>query len=295
MKRSKLFNHKPSVFTMVTGLLLWILSLGLIFLFIYAFINSFKGLGEYIDNPLGMTKKWDWQNYRLIFYYFNVKVGVGAAAKTVYIEHMLLNTILYCVGCTAASIITCVITAYVTARFEYKFSSFIYAFTLMAMSLTVVGSQASELKILKTLHIHDTFIGNWLLKANFLGMYYLVFHAIFKGLPKSFAEAAEIDGASNFKVFITIMVPLAKNTIFTIALMYFIGYWNDYQTPLLYLPSHPTIALGLFNFSKSSIPDIASPTIKLGASIVVFLPIFVVFLIFQKRIIGNISLGGLKE
>ena len=289
------FKKKPDLFSVICGIFLFIASFGLIFLFLYAFVNSFKGLGEYIDDPLGFTKDWRIDNYSMIIDYFFVKIGVGANARIVYIEGMVLNTLGYCFGCTLCSLVVCSVTAYATARFDYKFSSVIYAFNIMAMSLTVVGSQASELKVIKDLHIYDTFMGNFILKANFLGLYYMVLHAIFSSVPKAYSEAAEIDGASNFRVFLSVMLPLAKNTLFTIGLIYFIGYWNDYQTPLLYLPSHPTIALGLFNFTKSSIPDIASPTIKLGACIVVFMPIFILFLIFQKRIIGNVSLGGIKE
>ena len=95
MKKRVLFKNRPSLFTLFTGLILATLSFGLIFLFGYAFVNSFKGLGEYIDNPLGMTEKWEWKNYEMIFYYFNVKIGVGAEAKVLFIEHMILNTLLY--------------------------------------------------------------------------------------------------------------------------------------------------------------------------------------------------------
>ena len=287
--------RKTDVLFIVCGIFMFVACFGLVFLFLYAFVNSFKGLGEYIDNPLGITREWRWDNYLMIIDYFSVKIGVGAHAKVVYIEDMIFNTLLYCFGCVFCSLTVCTITAYATARFDFKFSGFIYAFNLMAMSLTIVGTQASELKVLKDLHLYDTFIGNFILKANFLGLYFMVLHAIFKGVPKAYSEAAEIDGASELRIFLSVMLPLARNTLFTIGLIYFIGYWNDYQTPLLYLPSNPTIALGLFNFTKSTIPDIASPTIKLGACIIVFLPIFTLFLIFQKRIIGNIYMGGIKE
>ena len=286
-------GRRPNAFSIICSAFLWIFCLLLIFLFVYAFFNSFKGLIEFIENPLGIPRTWSFDNYLLILNYF--VYTVGARGPTYYIEDMILFTLIYCIGCTFCSIAVCTVTAYVTARFAYKFSEIVYVTVLVTMSLSVVGSQASELEILRSISLYDTFIGVFLLKANFLGVYFLVLHAMFKGVPRTYSEAAEIDGAGNLRIFWSIMLPLARNTLFTITLIYFIGYWNDYQTPLLYLPSSPTIALGLFNFNNSTIPDIASPTIKLGASFMVFLPIFIVFLIFQKRIIGNVSLGGIKE
>lgn len=287
------FKRKPNAFTIVCGTFLWILSLALLLLFVYAFINSFKSLLDWTNNSTGLPEEWCVENYIDILNYF--KYPVPNNGPTYYIEDMIFFTIIYCVGCTAVNLIVVTVTAYVTARFNYKFSGVVYTIVLITMSLPIVGSQASELRVLNMLGLTDTFAGSFLLKANFLSMYYMVFHAAFKGVGKSYSEAAEIDGAGNFRVFVSIMLPLVKNTLMTIGLIYFIGYWNDYQTPYLYLRKTPTIAVGLFYFNASTIPDIASPTIKLGASIMVFLPIFIIFLIFQKRIIGNVSLGGVKE
>jgi len=91
-----------------------------------------------------------------------------------------------------------------------------------------------------------------------------------------------------------IIFPLVSQAFFTVMLIYFIGYWNDYQTPLLYLPSRPTISLGLLKFRQNTQNDIASESIKLGAAILVFAPIFAVFIIFQKRLMGKVAIGGIK-
>ena len=90
------------------------------------------------------------------------------------------------------------------------------------------------------------------MKLNFLGIYFLVFYSILKSLPKTFTEAAKIDGAHNFTIMLKIIFPLTITTFATILLLNFIAYWNDYQVPLIYLPSYPTIALGLFRMGTSS-------------------------------------------
>ena len=285
---------KPAMaYTVICAAFLWIFALSLIFLFAYAFVNSVKGIFDYIENPLGLPEKWEWGNYLLIWEYFYTKIG--SSGPIYYLEHMFAFGFLYAAGCAAASTAVSALTAYATAQFDYKFSKIVYALVLFTMACPIIGAQASELQMVKTLGIYDTFIGCFILKSNFLSMYYLVLFALFKGIPKEFDEAARIDGAGTFTIFFKIMLPFARNTIFTIMLLHFISYWNDYQTPLLYLPSYPTIAYGLFKFSFSTIPDIAGNHIKLGGCLVVALPIFVVYMIFQNRLIGNISLGGIKE
>ena len=125
-------------------------------------------------------------------------------------------------------------------------------------------------------------------------MYFFVFLSIFKGIPNAFAEAAKIDGASHFRVFVLIMLPLVKTTFFTVLLIRFIEFWNDYQTPLIYLPSFPTVARGLFAFNLSTANEIASVPGKLAGAMVMLLPILVVFVLFHKRLMGNLTMGGLK-
>ena len=133
-----------------------------------------------------------------------------------------------------------------------------------------------------------------MLKANFLGMYFFVFYASFKNVPKSYSEAAQIDGAGHCSILFRIYYPIVFNAILTIVLLYFIQYWNDYQTPLIFLPSMPTAAYGLFKFQSSTSGAASSIPIQLAACVFLALPIFVLFVIFKEKLIGNISIGGLK-
>ena len=92
------------------------------------------------------------------------------------------------------------------------------------------------------------------------------------------------------------MMPLVSKTLATVLLIDFIAFWNDYQTPFLYMPSSPTLAYGLymFTFSNKS-AKISSVPMRMAGCMVLFIPIFIVFISFQKYLIGNVSVGGLKE
>ena len=131
----------------------------------------------------------------------------------------------------------------------------------------------------------------YILQANFLGMYFLVFYATFRSLSWEYAEAAFVDGASHFTVMTRIMLPLVKSTILAVGVMVFIGFWNDYQTPMIYMPSHATISFGLFQFTNASG---GSPSEVPAASIVVMLPMLIIFIILKDKFIGNLTVGGIK-
>ena len=81
-------------------------------------------------------------------------------------------------------------------------------------------------------------------------------------------------------------------------LLYFVGFWNDYNAPLLYFPSYPTLAYGLYYITSGPgayETAISIPPMRLAASMILFVPIVIVFVIFRDRIIGNVTIGGVKE
>jgi ABC-type glycerol-3-phosphate transport system permease component len=127
-----------------------------------------------------------------------------------------------------------------------------------------------------------------------MGLYYLLFHAAFKNLSWGYAEAAEIDGASEWTIMVKIMFPLVASTFGVIMLLFFISYWNDYMTPLLYLPSYPTIAVGLYKFYSAPGQQTGLIPMQLTGCMLVMVPILIIFIIFRNKIMSNVAIGGLK-
>ena len=138
-------------------------------------------------------------------------------------------------------------------------------------------------------------IGMWILKSGFLGMHFLIFYGMFKAMPKDYSEAAYVDGANNFTVMVRIMFPLARNTFLTIMLIKFIDLWNDYYMTMQFMPNIKTLAFGLYEYSQSYKPAISSTPMKLAGCCILAVPVLVLFLCFHDRIMGNISMGGIKE
>ena len=287
----------PTTIILMSVLILY--SVSLLLPILWGLSTSLKTDLDFYLNPFwlpdGWFWNWQWSNYSYAFMNFVVKVEAGAGFRIIYMEEMFLYTILYALGCAFFQSFVCCVVAYMVVKFDYFFSKVIYTVVIVAMILPIVGSLPSEIQMSRALGFFDTIWGMWIMKSHFLGMYFLVFHAMFRGIPKEFADAARVDGAGNFQVLFSIMMPLARNTLFTVILLNFIGYWNDYQVPLIYLPSYPTIAYGLYLFNFSTINSLSTIPMKITGCMIMMLPILIVFLIFRNRLIGNISIGGLKE
>ena len=284
----------PTTIILMSVLILY--SVSLLLPILWGLSTSLKTDLDFYLNPFwlpdGWFWNWQWSNYSYAFMNFVVKVEAGAGFRIIYMEEMFLYTILYALGCAFFQSFVCCVVA---VKFDYFFSKVIYTVVIVAMILPIVGSLPSEIQMSRALGFFDSIWGMWIMKSHFLGMYFLVFHAMFRGIPKEFADAARVDGAGNFQVLFSIMMPLVRNTLFTVILLNFIGYWNDYQVPLIYLPSYPTIAYGLYLFNFSTINSLSTIPMKITGCMIMMLPILIVFLIFRNRLIGNISIGGLKE
>ena len=146
---------------------------------------------------------------------------------------------------------------------------------------------------MEMLHLKDSIIGICFLNGTYTGLYFLVFCATFSSISSAYAEAAKIDGAGHFAIFVKIMLPLVSSTIFAVFILQFITNWNDYYTPMIFLSSRPTIAYALFEFKKES-ESVAPTSLKLSASIFTCIPIIILFIIFRNKIMGKIAIGGVK-
>lgn len=252
---------------------------------------------ERIGNKLWLPHSITFENYARAYKYFYIEVAAktpGGSIMRYNIFQQFVNSILFAVGSAVAMTLTSAIMGYATARFNYRFSNFIYAFVLAALALPIVGSLPSEIATAQRLGIFDTFIGIWIMRSTFLNTYFLIFHAQFKMIPKDYTEAAKIDGANPFMVMTLIIMPLAWGTIVAVFVLNFIALWNDFQVPMIYLPSHPVAAYGMYQFQNTAIPAIANTPPRLAGICLLAFPIIVFYAIFNKRLNVNLSVGGIK-
>ena len=292
----KKMTRKVPVFAIVLLAILLFYFISLLLPMIWALYTSIKDPVAYRSDPIWPSFSFTYENYIKAFGGFKKAITLkDGSPDTVYFEHMMLYSIIYAVGSSFIQTVIICITAYATSRFNFRFDKWIYTIVIVTMILPIIGSLPSELRMAKLLGLYDSIWGMFLMKANFLGMYYLVFHAMFRGIPKDFDEAAYMDGAGNFTIFFKIIFPLVIGTFVTVMLIKFIDFWNDYTTPMVYMPNFPTISLGLFEMTNATTTGKTGVQIELAASMIVFIPNFIIFIIFRDKLIGNISMGGLKE
>ena len=265
---------------------------------LWGLMTSVKNIDDFRNNVLGLPQKefgFAFENYPYVLQRFHADASYEGKAFTVELGNLIYNTLMYVIGSALMSTIVPCMVAYVVAKFPFKISKVLYSIVLITMIIPIVGTYPSEIVMLKNLNLYNSMYGAWIQKANFLGMYFLVFHATFVRLSGDFSEAAYLDGANEFVVMMRIILPLVKNIFFTVFLIKFIEYWNDYQTPHLYHPGYPTIAYGSFYMSKLYIDGLETVPLRMTSCIIVVIPILLLFIIFSERLMSNISMGGLKE
>lgn len=296
MTKKKLQRMKEWDFVAVFAYAVLILySLIIIYLLFFAVITALKNNYDFTNdhNIFGLPNVGKYalslENFQNAVEYMKIQIRgreyAGVFAQFIY-------ALMYAFGCTIANVFSKVFAAYFCSKFKTKFGRILYVVSVVAMILPVVGTMASTIRIMRLLNIYNTYQGIVLYNASFWGPYFLVFYAAFKGIPDTYAEAARMDGAGHFMIFFRIHIPLIAPTIFAVAILQFIMFWNDYQTPLVYLESMPTISYGLYRFSTTSHADNA-PAL-LSASLLVCIPIVILFVLFKNMIMQNMTAGGIK-
>lgn len=233
---------------------------------------------------------------------FGVMMGAQTSAdlQYEYFPDLLVNTLIYVGGCAFVASFVPALTAYLTAKYDFKLSGIIFVLYTLMMCMPIVGNQPSQLAFFKSTGLYDTMFGIILQWASGAGMYYFVFYAYFKGVSETYREAASIDGAGETKIMFSIYFPLAIKMILTVFLIQFVSLWNDYQNPLIFLPTQPTLATAVYymtnlaNGTKEAKTFAEAPA-KMAASMVLALPIMVLFIATKNKLMGDISLGGIKE
>jgi ABC transporter, permease protein len=290
-KKTKM-SRKMDAFEIVLYVIVTIYCLSMIYVLLFGLINSLKDATDYEwNNPFGLPSKefgWHFDNYAKVLTEFKVFTLGG---NEVYLMQMFFNSLFYAVFMSLFCMATQIITAYAIAKYDFRFKFVLYGVAVVVMLLPIIGSLASEVQMAEAFNFRNNLIGVCIMKCKYPGLYFLVFYATFKGLSWTYAEAAQIDGAGHFKIFIEIMLPLIRSTVFAVFILLFIEYWNDYYTPMVFLPESPTMSYGLFLFQTD---NKASTPVQLASCLMACLPILVVFVAFKDKIMSNVTMGGIK-
>ena len=270
----------------------------------WAFVKSIQDMSDFLLSGSSATawpNKFSFAAYAKVLTVIKFDIrGYDGSVHTAYMFEMTLNAIIFSLINTFVNLIVTMCVAYVTARHDFWFNKVLVGFFYFQMLVPIIGTMSSSLKILKNLHLFDTWLGFVIQRFNFFGgLYFLIYRDMFKKLADSYADAAKIDGAGNWQVMIQICFPLVKSIFMMGAMTGLISSWNNYSAPLLYLPSHPTVSYGLFIFNNAKSggdnAEFAYMPYKLAGFMLLLLPTTLFYLLFKEKMLGATSTGGLKE
>ena len=294
VKKNNRVSRRMDAFQIILYVIVAVYCLSMVYVLLFGLMNSLKDATDFEWlNPFGFPHKefgWKFDNYSKVLKEFKVS-SMSMGGEEVGFMGMFVNSLLYAVFMSLFSMATQIMVAYAIAKYDFRLKPLLYGVAVIVMLLPIIGSLASEVQMADTFNFRNNLLGICLMKCKYAGLYFLVFYATFRSVSWTYAEAAQIDGAGHLKIFIEIMLPLIKSTVFAVFILLFIEFWNDYYTPMIFLPQSPTMSYGLFVFQTD---NRASQPIQLAACLLTCLPILVLFVVFKNKIMGNVTMGGLK-
>ena len=260
------------------------------------FSTALKSTTEvFTSNPSLIPQEFHFENF--IKALFDDSVSFRPFNFLNSLKNSIVITLLNIIG----NILSCSLVAYGFARFQCRWNRPLFIAMLSVMMMPpIVLSIPTFVLFVRYLGWYDTLYPLWV--PSFFGFYsFFIFllHEFFKGIPTSLIEAARLDGCSEIGIFFRIAMPLSKPAIMVVGVFTFIWTWNDFFTPLLYLEdvNKFTLALSLQQFVKGSMGSAFGIqwNYLMAASIVVIIPIVILFFLAQRYFVEGISLTGMKQ
>lgn len=266
--------------TGIVYVLLILFSLAFIVPFLWLVAGSLKTSSELFTNP-GIPKTLHWENYTTAFSEFPFLL---------YLKNTMFITIVNIIG----SVMSSTLIAYGFARIEWKYRDVIFVLVLTTMLLPFQVTMIPLFMLFQKFGWIGTFLP--LTVTCFFGNPFFIFllRQFFLGIPKELSESAKLDGASEFRIYWNIILPLSKPVITTVAIFSFLHTWGDFIGPLVFLSDNRLYTLSLGIQQIMSVNDPRWPLL-LAVGVSMTLPVLVIFFLMQKYFIQGITMSGLKE
>jgi len=203
-----------------------------------------------------------------------------------------LNSLLLAIACTIVAVGSAAMAAFVFAKLPFKGSNKLFGLYLATMMIPGTVTMVPNYIILRMLGLLDTYTGLILPSlANAFGVFLM--RQSMMSVNDAYMESAYLDGASLYRIFFQIMLPMVMPTLSTMVLLSFMGSWNSYLWPLIVLTSTDKqtlqVVLGNMNGMYKN-----NEHVLMAGAVLTILPILIVYLVSQRYVDQVISLGGLK-
>lgn len=223
-------------------------------------------------------------------------IAQGGSGASVNFWLYLKNSLVVATTTTVGQVFFCAMAAYAFARLTWPGRDKLFFAFITALMIPPIFTTLPNFVLIRDLGLLDTYLG--IVLPGLLMTPFSVFflRQFFLGIPREIEEAAMIDGAGRFRVFLTIILPMSAAPVSTLALLTYITSWNDYFWPLLVGKAESvrvlTVALGIFRSqTPQGSPDWAG---LMAATLIAALPILVLYAFLGRRIVNSIGFSGIK-
>ena len=262
---------------------LTVCALAVLFPFYWMILTSFKTQGAYNaeEIPKFYTLAPTLKNYQVAF-------------TAVPLARYFVNTLVFTVITTAAMMIVIVLAAFSFARMNFPGKNLVFSLFLSLMMIPNELVIITNYVTITSWNMRNTFAG--LILPSITSVFYIyLLKENFEQIPEELYKAAKVDGTSDFKYLLRVMVPISKPTLVTITILKVIECWNSYVWPRLitddrtyFLVSNGIQEIRQNGFGRDNIPAM------MAAVVVISVPLVILFLVFRNKIMEGVSRGGTK-
>ena len=279
---------------LVVVLVLTVIAAAFLVPFVWMISTSLKSDAEIRNHPTRVVPSPPrWENYLTVL---DVRRNLGKFDAALATRNTLLIAVLTVVGTTLSS----ALVAYGFAKVDFKGRGLLFGMMLATMMIPFPVTMVTLFGIWRWLGDHTgiQFLGTYkpLWLPAWFGSAFNIFllRQFFMTIPKELSEAARIDGCSEFGIFWRVVLPLARPALTVVALFSFMAVWNDYMGPLVYVqrPEQYTLALSLQAFQGQH--SGTEWNLIMAASVLVIVPVILLFFLAQRTFIQGIATTGLK-
>ena len=255
----------------------------LVFPFLWMLLSSFKTGNEASLQFTFFPKQWVFENYKELF-----------TGTDFPIFRALGNTVLIEVRVIIIGTFVSAMAAFSFAKLKLRHKTFWLLFLMSGMMVPYAALMLPQYRAFDAMHMTDTL---WpLILPGFFGNVSMIFFLIqyMRGIPNAYFEAARIDGANHFTCFILIMLPLIKTAIAAQVIFWFVGIWNDYFAPSLYLTSRNRMTLQVLLGQLNAGTSGKYLPMALAGAVLSSIPMLVIYISCQKFFIESLAISGVK-
>lgn len=263
--------------------LLILLALAYIFPFLVQVATSFKTEADAAANPISLVPSpWSWAAYERLFVNSDF-------------PRWFANSAIVTVAVTAGRVFFDSLAGYALARLRFRGRGVVFAAVVAVMAVPTVVLLIPKFLVINQLGIYDSYAGMILpLLVDAAGVF--IMKNFFESIPASVEEQARIDGAGTFRIFWSVVLPMARPALITIVILSFQGSWNELSHFIVSTqsPELTTLTKGVASLASGQLSQGTQYPLKLAAAAIMTVPVAVMFFIFQRRIM-NTTEGAVKE